>query len=129
MAEFGWHPGPEDWQELQSLENDARDRVVTVTPQVRALLLRVAAGLLFTKEAVEAAMNSPQETAELVIEMRRRIRAGSRALASALAQANRLKNEGEFARAKALLEEFAAGDQLPFYRELASAQISVFGLD
>lgn len=87
--------------------------------QVQAVALEVA----IAEGEVYTALRTPESTAALVREVRRRVLERGKQYASALADARDLHEDGDTAGARQALEEYIASEPIPRYRELAAAEL------
>ncbi|NRD60540.1 DUSAM domain-containing protein [Corallococcus exiguus] len=109
---------PGDWERIRSLGGQLpEDGELPVTEDVRELLLRVAPDVALTQDEARRALNDPSTAAVLLREMHRRIRDGSRRLSRALVESHKLKQTGDFAAARDVLNRVAAVEIVPFYRD------------
>ncbi|WP_158619244.1 MULTISPECIES: DUSAM domain-containing protein [unclassified Corallococcus] len=109
---------PGDWDRVRFLAGQlSDDGELPVTEEVRELLLRVAPDVALTPEEARRALNAPNTAAALLREMHHRIRDGSRRLSRALVESHKLKQTGDFAAAREVLNRAAAVEIVPFYQE------------
>lgn len=107
-----------DWDRVRSLGGQlAADGELPVTEEVRELLLRVASDVALAQEEARQALNDPSTAAAFLREMHRRIRDGSRRLSRALVESHKLKQTGDFAAAREVLNCVAAVEIVPFYQD------------
>lgn len=122
-------PKDDDWQQLKAFEAEAdRNGQLEATDELQSLLRRIAPTLLIASEDVTDAACSPERLAEIVLEMRRRIREGSRQVMTAFSSAKGLVEAGRQDEARELLISTEKATMLPFYKEVIRAQTRAMGL-
>ncbi|WP_426749127.1 DUSAM domain-containing protein [Myxococcus sp. Y35] len=114
-----------DWDPVRELARRVEEgEPLSLTSEVRALLLRSAREVGISEEEAQAAVTGVAPATALLLEMRRRIRDGSQRLMRALTGARRLREAGDKAGARALLEDVLAVEQVPLYREQAELALN-----
>ncbi|NOJ81900.1 DUSAM domain-containing protein [Myxococcus xanthus] len=109
-----------DWDPVRELARRVEaGEALSLTAEVRALLLRSAREVGISDAEAHAAVAGVATATALLHETRRRIRDGSQRLMRALTGARRLRDAGDAAGARALLEDVLAVEQVPLYREQA----------
>ncbi len=121
-------PESEDWEALRELETRLKSARHQFTPEEIATVRRAAAQVGLHEKEVQQTLEMTKGQAELVIEIRRRIREGSQRLMRAFTRAQHLMDQGNASGAKAVLEAALAEEQIPFYRESVKAQLRNLGL-
>ncbi len=116
---------PHDWNRLVEFHDKLQrgEHVAFDSDDVLNLLRRVAQDVVIRAEVVEKALRTPSSTADLVREIRQRIREGSRRLGSALLEAYRLQETGDLKGARKALEDVLAVEVVPLYRHTAQAEL------
>ncbi|AEI62531.1 DUSAM domain-containing protein [Corallococcus macrosporus] len=109
-----------DWDPVRELARQVEaGEPLSLTSEVRDLLLRSAREVGIPEEEAHASVSGVATATTLLLEVRRRIRDGSQRLMRALSGARRLRDMGDVAGARALLEEVLAVEPVPLYREQA----------
>ncbi|AKQ68937.1 hypothetical protein A176_005849 [Myxococcus hansupus] len=109
-----------DWDPVRELARRVDEgESLSLTAEVRALLHRSAREVGISDEEARAAVSGVATATDLLLETRRRIRDGSQRLMRALTGARRLRDAGDVAGARALLEGVLAAEPVPLYREQA----------
>ena len=116
---------PHDWNRLVELHDKLQrgEHIAVDSNEVLSLLRRVAQDVAIPSETAEKALLAPSSAADLVREIRRRIREGSRRLGSALVEAYRLQEAGDTTRARKVLEDVLAVEVVPLYRRTAQGEL------
>ncbi|RKH63270.1 DUSAM domain-containing protein [Corallococcus llansteffanensis] len=91
--------------------------VLTLTPDVRELLLRTAREVAIPEPDAQSALQNVATATTLLREARARIRDGSRRLMVARSEVRRLRQAGDTANARKVLEDLLAVEVVPLYRE------------
>jgi DUSAM domain-containing protein len=114
-----------DWNRLVEIHDQLErgEHVAFGSDDVLDLLRRVARDVVIHTDVVEKALRTPSSTADLVREIRQRIREGSRRLGSALLEAYRLQEAGDLRGARKILEDVLAVEVVPLYRHTAQAEL------
>lgn len=121
-------PESEDWEVLRELEARLKSAGHALTTEEIATVRRAAAQVGLHDKEVQQTLEMTKGQAELVLEIRRRIREGSQRLMRAFTRAQQLLDQGNASGAKAVLESALAEEQIPFYRESVEAQMRNLGL-
>ncbi|GHG67979.1 DUSAM domain-containing protein [Comamonas sp. JC664] len=109
-----------DWDPVRELARRVDEgESLSLTAEVRGLLHRSAREVGIPDEEARAAVSGVATATDLLLETRRRIRDGSQRLMRALTGARRLRETGDIAGARALLEGVLAVEPVPLYREQA----------
>ena len=117
-----------DWEEVRRLAARVEaGEALTLTSDVRELLLRAAQQVAIPDADALAAVNDVATATTLLREARARIREGSIRLSRTRLRANDLARAGDAAGARKLLVDLFAVEEIPLYRELA--EIELEGLD
>ncbi|MFP2906943.1 DUF2379 family protein [Pyxidicoccus sp. 3LFB2] len=112
----------EDWHEIRVLDNRIqRGEAFTLTPEVRALLLRAAPTVAITEAA--AALSSAETATGLLHAIRRRITDGSNRLSDALHRMYLLRDAGRLDEARQQMREVLSVEVVPLYREIAEGEL------
>ncbi|WP_223632047.1 DUSAM domain-containing protein [Corallococcus sp. EGB] len=115
---------PGDWDRVRELgAQHATDAALPVTDDLRELLIRVAPQVAISTADAQQALAAPTTAAALLREVAQRIRDGSRRLSRALVASAKLKDAGDFAGARKVLEEVAAVEVVPLYLEQVQAAL------
>jgi DUSAM domain-containing protein len=117
-------PPPGDWDRLRELEDKVKaGETISRDASTDELLERASAQVGLDPSHVKSSLKDDVARKQLVLEMRRRIREGSRRLSAALVRANALQQEGKPEEAKEGLQRLADEAEVPFYREIAESEI------
>ncbi|WP_244224348.1 DUSAM domain-containing protein [Corallococcus sicarius] len=117
-----------DWEEVRRLAARVEaGEALTLTSDVRELLLRAARQVAIPDADALVAVNDVATATTLLREARARIREGSIRLSRTRLRADDLARNGDVAGARKLLEDLLAVEEIPLYRELA--EIELEGLD
>ncbi|MFP2960793.1 DUSAM domain-containing protein [Myxococcus sp. 1LA] len=109
-----------DWDPVRELARQVEaGEPLSLTSEVRDLLLRSAREVGIPDEEAQSSVAGVATATALLHEVRRRIRDGSQRLMRALSGARRLRDKGDTAGARALLEEVLSVEPVPLYREQA----------
>ncbi len=110
-----------DWDEVWHLEQQVFVKGVPLelTESTRALLLRTARQVAIHDEEAQAALPQESTAAALLREIRRRIREGAHRLSGVLDRYYPLRDAGDLAGARKLMEDLLAVEVVPLYREQA----------
>jgi DUSAM domain-containing protein len=117
-AEIDWHP-------IRALAQRVLEQgePLELTDDVRALLRRSAREVAILPEDAESALQGLPTATNLLEEIRRRITGGSHRLGQASTRAYHLRDEGDLDGAARQMKEVLAVEVVPFYRELAEAEL------
>lgn len=121
-------PESQDWEAVRELEARLKSTEYPLSTEEIATVRRAAAQVGMAEKEVQQTLARTKGHAELVSEIRRRIREGSKRLMRAFTQAQFLLDQGNAPGAKAVLETALAEEQIPFYRESIQAQMRNLGL-
>jgi DUSAM domain-containing protein len=105
------------------LEARLKSAQAPLTAEELATVRRAAAQVGLNEREVPQTLAMTRGPAELVMEIRRRIREGSQRLMRAFTWAQQLMDQGDAPGAKAVLETALAEEQIPFYRESIQEQM------
>jgi DUSAM domain-containing protein len=110
-----------DWELIRTLARRVLEQgeSLELTEDTRALLLRSAHDVALPQQDAEDALRSVTTATTLLQEIRRRIRDGSRRLTRAMNRASDLREAGDMAGARKLMEDLLAVEVVPLYREQA----------
>jgi len=110
-----------DWDELRALAQQVLERgaALELTDATCVLLRRTAQQVAISRADAEEALRSLSTAAALLGEIRRRIRNGSTRLSDALHRAYRLRDSGDLAGARRLMEDLLEIEIVPLYGEQA----------
>lgn len=116
---------PHDWNRLVELHDKLQrgEHVTLDSDEVLNLLRRVAQDVAIRTEVTEQELRDPTGAADLVREIRRRIREGSRRLGRALLETYRLQESGDLKGAQKVLEDLLAVEVVPLYRHTAQSEL------
>ena len=113
-----------DWEEVRKLAARVEaGEALTLTSDVRKLLLRAAQQVAIPDADALEAVNDVATATTLLREARTRIREGSIRLSRTRLRANDLARTGDVAGARKLLEDLLAVEEIPLYRELAEIEL------
>lgn len=121
-------PESEDWEVVRELEARLKSVPRKLTAKELATVRWAAAQVGLQEKEVQQALEMASGQAELVVEVRRRIREGSQRLMRAFTRAQQLLDQGDATGAKEVLEAALAQEQAPFYRENIEEQMRSLGL-
>ncbi|NOK20383.1 DUSAM domain-containing protein [Corallococcus carmarthensis] len=109
-----------NWDEVRALAArvDAGEALV-LTPDVRELLLRTAREVAIPDAEAQAAIQDITTATALLREERGRIRSGSMRMMAARSEVRKLRQAGDTAGARKVMEDLLAVEVVPLYRELA----------
>lgn len=98
-------PEHRTWNEIRELNRRVTDlgESLVLTDEIRALLIGTAAEVAIAPQEVSHALDDDASAAELLKEIAKRIRVGSRRLSRALIEANKLQENGDLEAARAPL--------------------------
>ncbi|AKQ64500.1 hypothetical protein A176_001412 [Myxococcus hansupus] len=118
-------PEHRTWNEIRELNHRIHDlgEPLVLTDEIRALLIGTAAEVAIAQQEVSQAIDDDASASELLKEIAKRIRVGSRRLSRALIEANKLQESGDLEAARAPLLALLDVEVVPFYRELAQVQL------
>ncbi|CAM3205946.1 DUSAM domain-containing protein [Corallococcus sp. ZKHCc1 1396] len=117
-----------DWDDVRALfARVEAGEALTLTPDVRELLLRTAQQVAIPEAAAHSAIQDVEAATALLGEVRVRIRTGSQRMMLTLPAARRLRLAGNKAGARKLLEDLLAVEVVPLYRE--QAELALEDLD
>ena len=110
-----------DWDDVWELARDVLENgaPLNLTDKTRALLSRTAQQVAISKQDAEDALRSLPAATTLLREINRRIHDGSWRLTDARNRANKLRDAGDFDRARQVMRDVLAVEVVPFYREQA----------
>ncbi|RKH09594.1 DUSAM domain-containing protein [Corallococcus sp. CA053C] len=109
-----------DWDPVRELAARVEaGEALTLTPEVRKLLLRTAREVAIPEPDAQAAVQDVGAATALLHEARARIRDGSRRLSLTEMRARDLARAGDVVGARKLLEDLIAVEVVPLYREEA----------
>ena len=89
----------------------------------RAQVQSVALEMTIAEAEVYTSLRTPEGTAALVREVRRRVREGGKRYASTLGDVRDLQEVEDSDGARKVLEEYVASESIPRYREWAEAEL------
>lgn len=121
-------PESEDWQVMRELEARLKSDRTKLTAKELAIVRRAAAQVGLQEHEVRQALARESGQAELIVEVRRRIREGSQRLMRAFIQSQQLLDQGDATRAGEVLQSALEQEQIPFYRETIEAEMRNLGL-
>jgi DUSAM domain-containing protein len=117
-----------DWDKLMELGAQLPpEGALPLSDELRALLERTAPDAALGAADIQSALSSSSSATVLFREVHRRIREGSRRLSRALVSASKLKQAGDLASARTVLEAAAKEEVVPLYLE--QLQIALDHLD
>ncbi|MCY1035894.1 DUSAM domain-containing protein [Corallococcus sp. BB11-1] len=117
-----------DWEEVRGLAARVEaGRALEFTPGVRELLLRTAQQVAMPESEAQAAVQDVATATTLLREIRARIRNCSMRLMKARSEVRRLRQAGDIAGAREVMEQLLSVEEVPLYRELA--EIALEDLD
>jgi DUSAM domain-containing protein len=110
-----------DWDDLRALARQVLERgaPLELTEEARGLLRRTAAQVAIAQQDADEALRGQATATTLLQEIRRRIAEGSHRMIFTLDRAYSLRDAGDIAGARRLLEEWLAIEVVPLYREQA----------
>jgi DUSAM domain-containing protein len=120
------HVGPRilAWEYVVAMEEWISPEGTLVLPaEDRAEVQSVALQVAIAEAEAYTSLRSPEGTASLVREIRRRAHDGGKRYSSALDDVLDLKAEDDLAGARRVLEEYISLEPIPKYRELATAEL------
>jgi DUSAM domain-containing protein len=114
-----------DWGLIEVLADRVLERGVALEldDETRALLSGGARAVALHSEDAADALRSASTATTLLREIWRRMEDGNDRLTKARVRAWRLRDEGDFAGARKLLEDLLAVEVVPFYREQAEIEL------
>jgi len=121
-------PESEDWQVMRELEARLKSGRMKLTAKELATMRRAAGQVCLQEHEVRQALAIESGQAELIVEIRRRIREGSQRLMRAFTQSQQLLDQGDATRAREVLQSALEQEQIPFYRETIEAEMRNLGL-
>jgi len=121
-------PESEDWQVMRELEARLKSDRTKLTAKELATVRRAAAQVGFQEHEVRQVLAIESGQAELIVEIRHRIREGSQRLMRAFTQSQQLLDQGNATRAGEVLQSALEHEQIPFYRETIEAEMRNLGL-
>ncbi|RKG97954.1 DUSAM domain-containing protein [Corallococcus sp. CA047B] len=108
-----------DWEEVRALAARVEaGEALELTPSVRGLLLRTAQQVAMPESDARAALQDVATATSLLREIRARIRNSSMRLMKARSEVRRLRQAGDTAGAREVMEDLLAVEEVPLYREL-----------
>ncbi|MCP3136738.1 DUSAM domain-containing protein [Pyxidicoccus xibeiensis] len=118
-------PDPRAWEAIRELDRRVTEQgqSFSLTDEVRALLMDTSSDVAITPEEAERALLSEASAAELLKEIAKRIRMGSRRLSRALVDSARCQEAGDTEAARKLLMDVLAVEVVPHYREIIRTQL------
>jgi DUSAM domain-containing protein len=116
---------PHDWNRLVELHDRLQrgEHVTLDSDEVLSLVRRVAQDVVIRTEVTDQELRDPTRAANLIREIRQRIREGSRRLGRALLEAYRLQEAGDLKGARKVLEDLLAVEVVPLYRNTAQSEL------
>ncbi len=110
-----------DWDDLRTLARQVLERGASLelSEETRALLRRTAAQVAIGQQDAEDALRSQPTATTLLREIRQRIGEGSHRMIFSLDRAYSLRDAGDIAGARKVLQEWLAVEVVPLYREQA----------
>lgn len=108
-----------DWRRLEDLASRVFEQgeALELSDETRPLLARGARLVAINSDDAEEALSSVSTATTLLREISRRDDAGSQRLGKADSLVERLRDKGDFAGARKVLEDLLAIEVVPFYRE------------
>ena len=108
-----------DWERVENLASRVlqQGQPLELSEETRAILTRGARLVAIGPSNTEEALHSILTATSLLREIRRRIREGSRHLGTADSASERLREQGNFAGARKVLEDALTTEVVPLYRE------------
>jgi DUSAM domain-containing protein len=101
----------------------SREGTLELPGEDRAQVQSVALELMVPEAEVYTSLRTPQGTAALVREVRRRVREGGKRYSSVLGDVRDLQEVDDTTGARKVLEEYIASETLPRYRQWAEAEL------
>ncbi|NRD43087.1 DUSAM domain-containing protein [Corallococcus exiguus] len=109
-----------NWDEVRALAARVEaGEALVLTPDVRELLLRTACEVAIPEADAQAAIQDVTTATALLREERGRIRSSSMRMMTARSEVRRLRQTGDTAGARKVMEDLLAVEVVPLYRELA----------
>ncbi|WP_375746475.1 DUSAM domain-containing protein [Corallococcus interemptor] len=109
-----------NWDEVRALAARVESgEALVLTPDVRGILLRTAREVAIPEADAQAAIQDVTTATALLHEERGRIRSSSMRMMTARSEVRRLRQEGDTAGARKVMEDLLAVEVVPLYRELA----------
>ncbi|NPC69157.1 DUSAM domain-containing protein [Corallococcus sp. AB004] len=109
-----------NWDEVRALAARVEaGEALVLTPDVRELLLRTACEVAIPEADAQAAIQDVTTATALLREERGRIRSSSMRMMTARSEVRRLRQTGDTAGARKVMEDLLAVEMVPLYRELA----------
>ncbi|SEU34004.1 DUSAM domain-containing protein [Stigmatella erecta] len=114
-----------DWQRVEELDRRVlvQGEPLELSDETSSILSRGARLVAIGPEDTTAALRGGAAAINLLKEIKRRLREGSTRLGTADAQAERLRDKGDFAGARKMLEDALAAEAVPFYREQLTGRL------
>jgi DUSAM domain-containing protein len=118
-------PDHRAWDAIWELNRRVTDlgQPFVLTDETRALLRGTAPDVAITPEEAERELQSDASAAELLKEIAKRIRVGSRRLSRAIVESDRLQQAGDTEGARKPLLDVFAVEVVPHYREVAQTHL------
>jgi DUSAM domain-containing protein len=113
-----------DWEAVKQLEREL-DKNARLSPDstARDLLLRVAGQVGLDLQTAKQMLSTDEGSGDLVRELRRRIRDGSRRLSRAIQVANRYFREGQPDEGRKVLRDVMEQETVEIYRKMAAREL------
>ncbi|RKG59066.1 DUSAM domain-containing protein [Corallococcus sp. AB011P] len=109
-----------NWDEVRALAARVEaGEALVLTQDVRELLLRTAREVAISEADAQAAIQDVTTATALLREERGRIRSSSMRMMAARSEVRRLRQAGDTAGARKVMEDLLAVEVVPLYRELA----------
>ncbi|WP_438359219.1 DUSAM domain-containing protein [Corallococcus exiguus] len=109
-----------NWDEVRALAARVEaGEALVLTLDVRELLLRTAREVAISEADAQAAIQDVTTATALLREERGRIRSSSMRMMAARSEVRRLRQAGDTAGARKVMEDLLAVEVVPLYRELA----------
>jgi DUSAM domain-containing protein len=114
-----------DWERIEDLNQkvSVRGEPLDLSDETCAILRGGARLVALRPEDATDALREATATVGFLRQIMRRLRDGSTRLGTADAQAERLRDKGEFAGARKVLEDALAAETVPFYREQLTGRL------
>ncbi|MFP2904977.1 DUSAM domain-containing protein [Pyxidicoccus sp. 3LFB2] len=113
------------WRRVEELGQRVLQQgaLLELDAETQAILRAGAQLVALGPEDTEHALRGVSTATTLLVEIRRRIGEGSRRLGKAMSQTEALREQGDFAGARKVLEEALAVETVPHYREQLDIQL------
>lgn len=118
-------PDQRQWDAIWELNRRVADlgQPFTVTDEIGALLRGTARDVAIAPEEVERALQDDARAAELLKEIAKRIRVGSRRLSRAIVESDKREQAGDTEGARKPLLDVLAVEVVPHYRDIAQTHL------